>query len=435
MQIVGRFIRLGADFRRDHPVDRPVEPLQRHLAQLLREALLKRRVEETPERQRTRHLILPQPRLRFMECVRGPLRQRRPVERRIDSLLVQRVAALVHRAQQTGDRQLRMHRRGDPHVGQAETGGKGMHRQVEPPPFEIIAELFDHLAGERQLARAVELLVQKSVVRRTVRQLPHQSGLLAAQRLENPVQLGGGHAGFIIIQQRIVDARRRREKLRIAAFQLHDPRQMRSEQCIVRRLPRPDPRRMGLRRGPGQLRHQLRRNLVLLREVAPQPGQQRPFRRILRIVRRFQRLDQPSQLRGGGFRVDHSGQRLDLRRPAVFGAGGQIDLLVPFQQRQSGFQVMNFSDQRFQFRKLLLHSFLHPFAFPVNLYSNFTAFPRSRIPPIDSPQSIINPPGFEIFAQQKARNCTRRRHLAGRGDRGAKRTRPPEANRRGSLPF
>ena len=36
-------------------------------------------------------------------------------------------------------------------------------------------------------------------------------------------------------------------------------------------------------------------------------------------------------------------------------------------------------------------------------------------------------PGFEFFALQKIQNRTRRRHLAGRGDRGAKRTRPPEA--------
>ena len=36
-------------------------------------------------------------------------------------------------------------------------------------------------------------------------------------------------------------------------------------------------------------------------------------------------------------------------------------------------------------------------------------------------------PGFEFFALQKIQNRTRRRHLAGRGDRGAKRPRPPEA--------
>ena len=36
-------------------------------------------------------------------------------------------------------------------------------------------------------------------------------------------------------------------------------------------------------------------------------------------------------------------------------------------------------------------------------------------------------PGFEFFALQKIQNRTRRRHLAGRGDRWAKRPRPPEA--------
>ena len=39
-------------------------------------------------------------------------------------------------------------------------------------------------------------------------------------------------------------------------------------------------------------------------------------------------------------------------------------------------------------------------------------------------------PGFEFFALQKIQNRTRRRHLAGRGDRGAKRPRPPEAKSR-----
>ena len=43
-------------------------------------------------------------------------------------------------------------------------------------------------------------------------------------------------------------------------------------------------------------------------------------------------------------------------------------------------------------------------------------------------------PGFEFFALQKIQNRTRRRHLAGRGDRGAKRPRPPEANSRWGSP-
>ena len=52
----------------------------------------------------------------------------------------------------------------------------------------------------------------------------------------------------------------------------------------------------------------------------------------------------------------------------------------------------------------------------------------------DRANKLIDPtPGFEIFAQQKARNRTRRRHLAGLGDRGAKRPRPPEAKSRLSV--
>ena len=39
----------------------------------------------------------------------------------------------------------------------------------------------------------------------------------------------------------------------------------------------------------------------------------------------------------------------------------------------------------------------------------------------------INNSGSEVFAMQKLLNRTRRRHLAGRGARGAKRPRPPEA--------
>ena len=59
MQVVGHLIRVGADERAPHLVDRPVEGLQRHLAQLVGEGGLQPGVEELQRVAGAPHDIFP----------------------------------------------------------------------------------------------------------------------------------------------------------------------------------------------------------------------------------------------------------------------------------------------------------------------------------------------------------------------------------------
>ena len=97
VQVVGRLVGLDADERRLHLVDRPVEVVELDVPELRRERLLQLRIEEAPEREAAADEVLPHAALRLVEAHRGHLRERRPLERRVDAGLVEAVPELVDR--------------------------------------------------------------------------------------------------------------------------------------------------------------------------------------------------------------------------------------------------------------------------------------------------------------------------------------------------
>ena len=74
------------------------------VAELARERLLQPRVEPAPERARAADEVLPEPRLRLVQPERRAARERRALERRIGAVLVEPVAALVHRREEAVER-------------------------------------------------------------------------------------------------------------------------------------------------------------------------------------------------------------------------------------------------------------------------------------------------------------------------------------------
>ena len=71
VQVVRRLVRLDADERRPHVVDREVERVERHVGERRWERLLQAREEVLPERPAAADLVLPQPRLRFVDAERA----------------------------------------------------------------------------------------------------------------------------------------------------------------------------------------------------------------------------------------------------------------------------------------------------------------------------------------------------------------------------
>ena len=125
-------------------------------AELARERLLQARIEPAPERPRAADEVLPEPRLRLVQPERRAARERRALERRVDAVLVQAVAALVHRREEAVERVLRLARR-DPDVRRRKRLRKRMRRGVEAPRRVVEAE------AAHDLERELTLLVRREV--------------------------------------------------------------------------------------------------------------------------------------------------------------------------------------------------------------------------------------------------------------------------------
>src|SRR4029079_7105768 len=94
VQSVRRLVGVHADQRRPWPVDRAMEPLARDGGKRVRALLPEARIEPPPERQRAPDHVLPQTALGLVQRRRASGRERRPVERRAASVLVEPVPAL-----------------------------------------------------------------------------------------------------------------------------------------------------------------------------------------------------------------------------------------------------------------------------------------------------------------------------------------------------
>src|SRR6266404_4394464 len=102
VEVVRRFVRLDADQRRLDEVDLPV-PLLHVVVGEGGMQLLQTREEVPPERHRAADQVLPHAALRLVHAERDAAGERRALECRVDLMLVEPVAELVHRPEEAAE--------------------------------------------------------------------------------------------------------------------------------------------------------------------------------------------------------------------------------------------------------------------------------------------------------------------------------------------
>src|SRR5205085_6209673 len=95
--------------------------------------------------------VFPEPRLALVDTRRGPARQRRALIFYADTLLVERVARLVQRAEERIAQVVFLDAVRDPHVPERELGAERMVRLILAPALEIVAKAAGHVQSESEL--------------------------------------------------------------------------------------------------------------------------------------------------------------------------------------------------------------------------------------------------------------------------------------------
>ena len=170
MQRVRRLVRLDPDQRRLHLVDRAVERLEVDAAELRREDPLHLRVRPAPPLDAAPDEVLEHPALRLVQRERGPAAERRALERRVDVVLVQAMAALVHRGEDPSHLARRVVRRHPDVRGRHRRRERVRDRVEAPAPFAEAEALEEHhlhlpLPLDREVAeetRVVDLLRRRA---------------------------------------------------------------------------------------------------------------------------------------------------------------------------------------------------------------------------------------------------------------------------------
>ena len=150
MEVVRRLVRVDADVRGLHAVDRAVEALLVDVADGLRERLLEGGVEVVPELAAAADDVLPHPALRLVQRRGDAVAERRPLERGRDAVLVEAVPALVHRREDRRDVVVLVAGR-QADVLRARAGRERVHGQVEPGERLVEAEAPDDVERVRVL--------------------------------------------------------------------------------------------------------------------------------------------------------------------------------------------------------------------------------------------------------------------------------------------
>ena len=176
-----------------------------------------------------------------------------------------------------------------------------MHRQIEPPAAEIIAERACDLLRERKLGLRLEPPLERGVVaaraedRRAQRHEPHPH---PREQRRDPL---GRRAGFVILEQRVIGAAAGRERLALFAAQPDHLREHRQEMgdIVARARLGPDPLRKR-----GRARDLLREgggHLAVARIGAPDQAQMRG----LDLIARGGAGEPVAEPRVGPARVQH----------------------------------------------------------------------------------------------------------------------------------
>src|SRR5262249_16305264 len=137
VEIVGDLVGVSTNERTLDFVDGAIERVERHGRELVGEALLQLGKIVLPETAAAPDDILPESRLAFMHAGRGGVAKGGAVERRAHTLLVHRVAGLVHGREQRVTEVVLAYTRRDADVAGGEAGAERMRRLVEPAAVEI----------------------------------------------------------------------------------------------------------------------------------------------------------------------------------------------------------------------------------------------------------------------------------------------------------
>ena len=358
VQVVGRLVGLDADQRRAHLVDRPVERFFVHGAERLREGVPQLGIEAVPEGPPAADEVLPQAALRFVETERHAAGQRRALERRAGSVLVEAVAALVHRGEQTGEA-VRCVPRRDANVLHGEVRRERMRGEVDPPGGRVVPEGLDDRDDERLLALDRELRVEARGVNRArvLDSSGDQRYLPLLETVERRPHLGGLHALLVVVEQDVVGLLRRLEAVDVGVRELDVPLEVGQESREVGLGARLDPGRLRDRRGARDLGVEVGRDLERLLEIAARDADQAGLVgiRVEALLVRAQLFEQVADPVLREPLVGDAVERRELLGPCLRPAPGHHRLLVPAEQARCPAQVADLCQPCLQILVVLFH--------------------------------------------------------------------------------
>ena len=243
-----------------------MELLERDVREPLGERLLQARVEMPPRRDAPPDDVLPEPALRLVERRRRAARERRAEVSRVDLALVQPVPELVETREDAVDVVGEEPRR-EADVVVRERDRKRMHRVVEAPRLFVHPPRPEHLERERALAVDGVVAEEARVVDRLAKARDHLHEPVA-EAIEDDLDFRRLHAGLVVVEHRVVRVVVRLVAGDVLAGQLEHPLELRPEDLVVARLPRPQPRLVPDRACARHLGAKVGRNAALLLVVA-----------------------------------------------------------------------------------------------------------------------------------------------------------------------
>ncbi len=269
VQVVSGLVRLDANQARLDRIDRPIELVHVHAAKRRREGRLELCKARLPEWARAADDILPEAGLRFVNAQRAGLTRWVAEFPGVEPLLVDAVSRLVHGAEEGGRKKILHVPRRQPDVVHRAVR-EGVRRLVEPSRFEVEAHLGDDLTTEGPLAlRRIVAVKDRSVgALRRASQRVKQREKAAFEVGEYTPQLGFGHPRLVLVQQRVISARRL-QPVRHFARQRDDLLQVGEERREIVFRARLFPGALRQRHGLRPLGHQPRRQFGLAVEESP----------------------------------------------------------------------------------------------------------------------------------------------------------------------
>ena len=207
MQVVREFVRFHSNERRLDRIDRTIELFEPDIAQRFGKQALYVIEVIGPERPATAHKVFPHAGLRFVDAQRHGFARRRECVCRRQSLLVERVARLVHGAEHGGRKEVLLVSCRDSHVAAAADGqAEWMDGHVDSSRAEVELERLGHVPRKLFLYRTGIIPCQNRGIGllRCRHQFAEKLGRSVAEFGEQFFELRSPRARLEFVHQRIV---------------------------------------------------------------------------------------------------------------------------------------------------------------------------------------------------------------------------------------